>query len=773
MQSTKSRFSSIKIALWVVVLFQLSDVSAQQCYDAAVPMCGAYGNPLSFEQYQNSCVDEKNAYYEITCKKAKYEKQPDGMWYCMIPYHKRTNMGSYWSDDDLERGTLATCPPNGNYVLNQTNGHCERVPSCPSPTDLPQQCNRKDLQDGKITLHPIIPINGEKFRQEIDISLPSPHAIIFERNYRSGRVGASSFGKLNSTSVSFSSTTTDSSGNSSTTVVPGDTEIDFATGISYPEELVNGSIYQNRALSSLGQGWSTNLISRLSITQSTYQGILPPNYPLGWVSIDLGSGNYRRFKPDSSGWAPVGESLGKFWSESPDGIKSINTRYYFQDKDSEDVYVYAFSPSDTVNPSRANTAYLKQIKHRNGWITNFALDPASPVDWPRPASVTNAFGHKLSFTYSDNVSSIVTQVRKINPAGVQTAQVDFLYDTKKRLIEIFYSDGTSKSFHYEDAKNSKWLTGYSLNGSRIDTYVYDSAGKSIESRRANNVDRFTVDYAGTEKDDRYDTNTRATITDPLGTSRVFRYSAAGTGANVTYASAPPFDPESPAIWARSVDGNGNVTAESSFGPWSRSLSYDNLRQLPIQITDSGGARARSIAWHPNFRLPAQIDETGGKRTSFVYDDKGNLLQKTITDTTGTLVNEIWKWTYNAAGLVETETDPRDSVTTYAYDGIGQLVSKTNQLGHVTTYAYDATGNLSQITEPTGLVRTLTYTPAAGWRPRPTPWELSLWPPRTPTLRTVRSRLRPCPRATPSPTPTTPPCATPAGATTAARARSTR
>lgn len=275
MQSTKSRFSSIKIALWVVVLFQLSDVSAQQCYDAAVPMCGAYGNPLSFEQYQNSCVDEKNAYYEITCKKAKYEKQPDGMWYCMIPYHKRTNMGSYWSDDDLERGTLATCPPNGNYVLNQTNGHCERVPSCPSPTDLPQQCNRKDLQDGKITLHPIIPINGEKFRQEIDISLPSPHAIIFERNYRSGRVGASSFGKLNSTSVSFSSTTTDSSGNSSTTVVPGDTEIDFATGISYPEELVNGSIYQNRALSSLGQGWSTNLISRLSITQSTYQGILP------------------------------------------------------------------------------------------------------------------------------------------------------------------------------------------------------------------------------------------------------------------------------------------------------------------------------------------------------------------------------------------------------------------------------------------------------------------------------------------------------------------
>lgn len=102
-----------------------------------------------------------------------------------------------------------------------------------------------------------------------------------------------------------------------------------------------------------------------------------------------------------------------------------------------------------------------------------------------------------------------------------------------------------------------------------------------------------------------------------------------------------------------------------------------------------------------------------KRTAFAYDSNGNLLRKTITATTGTAVNEVWAWTYNAQGLMATETDPRGATTTYAYNTFGQLTSKTNPLGHITTYAYSPAGLVSQINEPTGLIRRMTYTPR-GW-----------------------------------------------------------
>ncbi|WP_236966424.1 RHS repeat-associated core domain-containing protein [Hydrogenophaga sp. SL48] len=139
-------------------------------------------------------------------------------------------------------------------------------------------------------------------------------------------------------------------------------------------------------------------------------------------------------------------------------------------------------------------------------------------------------------------------------------------------------------------------------------------------------------------------------------------------------------------------------------------TYDEVRELPTVVQEGVSTRTQTITWHPTFRLPTQIDETGGKRTTFAYDDKGNLLQKTITATTGTPVNQTWAWTYNALGLMATETDPRGATTTYAYNSWGQLISQTNALGHVTTYAYNAAGQVSQINEPTGLVRYLTYTP---------------------------------------------------------------
>ena len=132
----------------------------------------------------------------------------------------------------------------------------------------------------------------------------------------------------------------------------------------------------------------------------------------------------------------------------------------------------------------------------------------------------------------------------------------------------------------------------------------------------------------------------------------------------------------------------------------------------------GTPRARTITtqWHSTFRLPTQIDEPG-KRTTFTHDANGNVLTKTVLDTS-TSESRTWTYTYNSFGQVLTANGPRtdvSDVTTYTYYSCttgyqcGQVQTITNALGHVTTYnTYNAHGQPLTITDPNGVVTTLTY-----------------------------------------------------------------
>src|SRR4029077_20616 len=102
-----------------------------------------------------------------------------------------------------------------------------------------------------------------------------------------------------------------------------------------------------------------------------------------------------------------------------------------------------------------------------------------------------------------------------------------------------------------------------------------------------------------------------------------------------------------------------------------------------------------------------------------YDSMGNVLTKTITDTTVTpKVSRTWTYSYDSYGRVLTAKAPRtdvNSTTTYAYSTCttgtqcGQLQTVTDAAGHVTTYnTYNADGQPLTITDPNGTVTTLTY-----------------------------------------------------------------
>lgn len=77
---------------------------------------------------------------------------------------------------------------------------------------------------------------------------------------------------------------------------------------------------------------------------------------------------------------------------------------------------------------------------------------------------------------------------------------------------------------------------------------------------------------------------------------------------------------------------------------------------------------------------------------------------------------VWKarcspeiqYAYDAAGNLESETDPDGNTTSYTYDALGRELSQADELGDTTYYVYDGDGNVSQSTDPDGQVIQYTY-----------------------------------------------------------------
>ena len=141
-------------------------------------------------------------------------------------------------------------------------------------------------------------------------------------------------------------------------------------------------------------------------------------------------------------------------------------------------------------------------------------------------------------------------------------------------------------------------------------------------------------------------------------------------------------------------------------------------------TPQSGTLQRKITtvWNSTSREPSTITEPN-RTTSYTYDGHGNVLTKTVTDTSVT-PNVSRKWTYKyfnsgLYGQVETATGPRTDITTdvtnYTYyncttgGDCGQVDEVTNGLNQVTTFnTYNAYGQPLTITDPNGVVTTLTY-----------------------------------------------------------------
>ena len=357
---------------------------------------------------------------------------------------------------------------------------------------------------------------------------------------------------------------------------------------------------------------------------------------------------------------------------------------------------------------------LLQRTLRGGAVITFTYSsPDSPSSAPGPGylvSESDPFGHTLSFAYSG--AGQMTQMT--DPAG---GIYQYAYDSNNNLTSVTYPDGTSRTYLYNELDYTEGtnlpnaLTGIiDENGIRFATFSYNSQGQALGTQHAG-ADNYSMNYVGNP----------TFVTDPLGTLRAYAFQnvLSYVRDTVQYQLTA-----SGGYWATQIenlDANGNTSTLTDFNGNVTTYAYDLTRNLETSRTEASGtpaARTINTQWHPSFRLPVLITEPT-RTTSFSYDANGNLLNRTVTDTTVTPnVPRNWTYSYDSYGRMLTATGPRtdvNSTTTYTYytcttgGQCGELQSVTDPVGNVTTFnAYNPYGQPLTITDPNGVVTTMTY-----------------------------------------------------------------
>jgi YD repeat-containing protein len=166
------------------------------------------------------------------------------------------------------------------------------------------------------------------------------------------------------------------------------------------------------------------------------------------------------------------------------------------------------------------------------------------------------------------------------------------------------------------------------------------------------------------------------------------------------------------------DGNGYTASQTDWNGNQTTYVNDGHGQ-PTTINEAVGtpiARTTTITCDdPAFvHLPEQI-VTPGLTANFTYDGSGELLTRTLTDTTTSTVpystggqTRTWTDTWLNCLLASTKNS-KGNTASFAYDGSGALVKITNALGQATNITAHTGGGLPQtLVDPNGVTTTRTY-----------------------------------------------------------------
>ncbi len=298
----------------------------------------------------------------------------------------------------------------------------------------------------------------------------------------------------------------------------------------------------------------------------------------------------------------------------------------------------------------------------------------------------DATGRKLSFTYSNAVSTIapaagyLTQVSNSDGRNIQfeyvlpaggaaltdgkvSRVIDAYgratvptYDANGNLTAISWTDGQTRQFLYENAALPWALTGISDERNiRYATFGYDVAGRAVSTEHADGTQRYSVTYG---------TPPQALTTETLDLAARIHYhyydwqlptSPVITGPNnqaidltptsalgvplLAGASQPAGSGCAASNSASTFDANGNLISQDDFRGQRSCYAYDTKNRVTVSVEGlantvdcstvmpssavlPAGSRKTTTQWHPDWRLPAKV-QVPGLVTTTVYNGQSD------------------------------------------------------------------------------------------------------------------------------------------------------
>ena len=306
------------------------------------------------------------------------------------------------------------------------------------------------------------------------------------------------------------------------------------------------------------------------------------------------------------------------------------------------------------------------------------------------ASVKDALGNITSYTY-DGLGDRITQT---NPAGVTTA---YGYDAAGNLL-------TTTLDGYTGNPSSPVAPTNLIEESR----AYDPAGRLASVTNVKGVTTSYTYYGNNQVASSY-------VVDP----------ASGSGHEN--------------IHSYGYDAAGNRTSSTAPGGLVTTTAYDADNHVVSQVTDPAGVdRTTTASYNADGGVTAESLSGGGvtQNETMTYNAMDQLLSQTVNNTGGNLTTI---YTRDQRGLVTSEKDPAQNITTIANDEDGRAVVTTappasSQDGTgaapvtanpVTTTGYDTFGDVAEQDDANGNVTTHGYDqdgrqPRAPTRPTPRP-----------------------------------------------------
>jgi RHS repeat-associated protein len=438
---------------------------------------------------------------------------------------------------------------------------------------------------------------------------------------------------------------------------------------------------QSRSSNMLGRNWRSNYDRTLNIASATS------------VTTERADGQGITFTLKGGAWQ-ADTDVDLQLSQTGSGIGSTWT------------LIAPTDATETYTTITATQAQLTSIRARNGYTQTLDYNGS------QPDSVTDSFGRSLLFSYQNDLLQTLT-----TPDGLV---LTYSYDSSgavpgvnDRLVSISYSTTpvTSQTYLYGNASFPFALTGLEdENGNLFTSWTYDSLGRATSSQLAGGAELTQVAY---------NVDGTRTVTDPLGAQTVYTFATLQGVPKVTQMSRLATATTAAATRNFTYDVNGYKASETD---WNGDLTtyVNDARGLPTSITEASGtpqARTTTVAYDAIFHVPTKSVEPG-LTTEFIYDGSGNVLTKTLTDTTSTGVpystngtKRAWTFAWGAFGLLASSTGPRTDLiqlTSYSYNG-DDLGGVVNALNQQTLIPNHLPGGLPQtILDPSGAIRQFNY-----------------------------------------------------------------